>query len=65
MKKTLLLLLTLLSATAVTACPLCNKDIMNGIYNSAFYPNLAIMLSRIYCSGCNHFCAFNCIGNNA
>lgn len=46
MNKILLLLPTLLLAVVKsTACPLCNKEIMDGIYNSTFYPNLAIMLS--------------------
>ena len=27
------------------ACPFCNKEIANGIYNSQFYPNLVTMLS--------------------
>src|SRR5205085_178493 len=28
-----------------SACPFCNKRIMDGIYNSQFYPNLFTMLS--------------------
>jgi uncharacterized membrane protein len=45
MKKTLILPVMLLSACKAAACPFCNKDVMNGIYNSAFYPNLAVMLA--------------------
>ena len=45
MKKTSLVLLTFFAAIEVAACPLCNKEINNAIYNSTFYPNLFIILS--------------------
>lgn len=31
--------------TATKACPLCNRQVRNGIYNSQFSPNLLAMLS--------------------
>lgn len=39
-----LLLLTGIIANS-SACALCNKKVMDGIYDSQFYPNLFIMLS--------------------
>lgn len=46
MKKSIIstLLAVAISQTA-SACPLCNKQVMDGIYNSQFYPNLITMLS--------------------
>lgn len=40
-------ILVLLTGFAIPsfACPLCNKQIRQGIYNSQFYPNLLLMLS--------------------
>jgi len=45
MKKVFLLtaLLTGINSTGA-ACPFCNKKVMEGIYNSQFYPNLLTML---------------------
>jgi uncharacterized membrane protein len=46
MKKTLALsALSLCVNVSSFACPLCNKQIRDVIYNSQFYPNLFIMLS--------------------
>lgn len=39
-----LILLIACKAEAI-ACPFCNKQIMDGIYDSTFYPNLLTMLS--------------------
>lgn len=46
MKKVLLLtaLLTGITSTG-SACPFCNKKVLEGIYDSQFYPNLLTMLS--------------------
>ncbi|HEX8334444.1 MAG TPA: DUF2243 domain-containing protein [Segetibacter sp.] len=38
-------LLFVITGTSAFACITCNKQIKDGIYNSTFYPNLAIMLS--------------------
>ena len=43
-KLTAIVSLVLLSGLNANACPFCNRQIMEGIYNSSFYPNLAIML---------------------
>ena len=46
MKKFLLLCLPLFLLNIVcSACPVCNQNIRNAIYNSTFYPNLFTMLS--------------------
>lgn len=47
MVKKLILLFSSIFAisTSSSACPFCNKEIANGIYNSQFYPNLITMLS--------------------
>ncbi len=46
MKKTCILLMLLLCLSVSSfACPLCNKQIRDAIYDSQFYPNLIIMLS--------------------
>jgi uncharacterized membrane protein len=46
MKKTLSLSIVLICVSATSlGCPVCNKKIMEGIYNSQFYPNLLTMLS--------------------
>ncbi len=45
MKKYLTLSVLLATSATVSACPFCNKKIMDGIYNSQFYPNLLTMLS--------------------
>lgn len=46
MKKIIIFLpLLLIHWVSVTACPLCNREIRNEIYNSQFYPNLFTMLS--------------------
>jgi uncharacterized membrane protein len=46
MKKILLVITFIFGARSIgSACPFCNKNIMDGIYNSQFYPNLLIMLS--------------------
>lgn len=52
MKRFLLLLIALpaLGSTA-SACPLCNKEIRDTIYDSQFYPNLFIMLSAFIVLG--------------
>lgn len=44
MKKFFALLLSFLSCIKCLACPLCNKQIRDAIYNSWFYPNLFTML---------------------
>lgn len=42
-------LITIIATTGITytasACPFCNKQVAEGIYNSQFYPNLLTMLS--------------------
>lgn len=43
-KKILPIMLVLLSYTSF-GCITCNKSVQEGIYNSAFYPNLLTMLS--------------------
>jgi uncharacterized membrane protein len=45
--KKLVGLVALLAGTGLSssACPFCNKQIRDGIYNSQFYPNLLAMLS--------------------
>jgi uncharacterized membrane protein len=46
MKKSLMLVVAALGFNATSsACPFCNKKIMDSIYNSQFYPNLLTMLS--------------------
>ncbi len=46
MKKLILLVIPLVSISiGCFACPVCNQNIRNAIYNSTFYPNLFIMLS--------------------
>lgn len=45
MRKFLLTLLLIFLAVSTFACPLCNKDVRDAIYDSQFYPNLLIMLS--------------------
>lgn len=46
MKKATTLILLLISFTVPSfACPFCNKQIRQGIYDSQFYPNLFLMLS--------------------
>ena len=40
----ILILLTSFSISS-SACPLCNKEVMDGIYDSQFYPNLFMMMS--------------------
>lgn len=46
MKKILLLIAVAFGISKTgSACPLCNKEIADGIYNSQFYPNLVAMLS--------------------
>src|SRR3954469_24628712 len=46
MKKAVALLALLLRLNVQGfACPLCNKQIRDAIYDSQFYPNLIIMLS--------------------
>lgn len=46
MKKIISLSVVLICFTATgLACPFCNKQIMDRIYNSQFYPNLLTMLS--------------------
>jgi len=44
MKKLFSLFLALLFYISCFACPLCNQQIRNAIYNSRFYPNLFTML---------------------
>ncbi len=39
------MLLLLCANVSAFACPLCNKQIKDAIYNSQFYPNLLVMLS--------------------
>ena len=46
MKKITSILLFLVGISAgSSACPFCNREIMDGIYNSQFYPNLFTMMS--------------------
>ncbi len=46
MKRLLMLAIVTTGVTTTgSACPLCNKKIFDGIYNSQFYPNLLTMLS--------------------
>jgi uncharacterized membrane protein len=45
LKKMTTLLALIFSTAAVSACPLCNKQIRDGIANSAFFPNLLTMMS--------------------
>ena len=45
MRKYFLTLLLGITGTTAFACTTCNKQIRDGIYNSAFYPNLVTMLS--------------------
>lgn len=46
MKKTILLATLFISISiGSSACPVCNQNIRNAIYNSTFYPNLFTMLS--------------------
>jgi uncharacterized membrane protein len=44
MIRSIFVLLLSLFALDAGACPLCNKQIMEAIYDSQFYPNLLIML---------------------
>ena len=39
------LILLLGFGSNISVCPLCNRNVMDGIYNSQFYPNLITMLS--------------------
>jgi uncharacterized membrane protein len=45
MKKALLFFPAIGISAIGSACPFCNKKIMDGIFNSQFYPNLFTMLS--------------------
>lgn len=44
-KMTFLFILLIGISLNSSACPFCNRKIMDGIYNSQFYPNLFTMLS--------------------
>lgn len=44
-KKILLCVSGVGTSIASSACPLCNKEVLDGIYNSQFYPNLLTLLS--------------------
>lgn len=45
MKKAFLFITSIAISAVGSACPLCNKEVAEGIYNSQFYPNLLTMLS--------------------
>ena len=45
MKKNLACMLALVVAIPASACPFCNKEIRQAIFDSSFYPNLVTMLS--------------------
>jgi len=45
MKKLFFTLVSMLSFFTADACVSCNKEIREGIYGSAFYPNLLLMIS--------------------
>lgn len=46
MKKLILLIVLFIPVSiSCSACPVCNQNIRNAIYNSTFYPNLFTMLS--------------------
>lgn len=51
MAKYFFTLLLLITGTSVFACPFCNKQIRDGIYDSTFYPNLITMLSAFIVLG--------------
>ncbi|HZH37966.1 MAG TPA: DUF2243 domain-containing protein [Flavisolibacter sp.] len=45
------LLLFILTAQETWACPFCNPEIKNAIYDSRFLPNLLVMLSAFFALG--------------
>jgi len=48
MRYSLLVLLTWLVKSPLVACPSCNKELNERIYNDSFYPNLFITLSAFW-----------------
>jgi len=48
MKKYGFLLLILLTRSTLHACPSCNKELNEGIYNDTFYSNLFVTLSAFF-----------------